>query len=58
MSDQDREDHPKSDKERRKLLYRVGKATGKQFRKDGAGRQIAKRVGGAVIRRGLFRFLR
>jgi|GEM_PF-2923665 len=59
MTDNDRKDDPdRKDKERRKLFYRIGSAAGKQFRKDGAGRQVAKRVGSAVIRRGLWRFLR
>lgn len=53
----DREDEP-ANKERRNLFYRIGNTTGKQFRKDGAGRQVAKQVGSAVIKRGLWRFLR
>lgn len=58
MTDDDRNEDPKKVQERRGFLYGVGRATGKQFRRDGAGRQLAKRVGSAVVRRGLWRFLR
>ena len=43
---------------RRKLFHYIGRTAGKQFRKNGSGREVAKRVGSAVIRRGLWRFLR
>ena len=58
MSDQDRDEDPSSARERRSLLYQVGRATGKQFRKGSPGREMAKRVGSTVVRRGLWRFLR
>jgi hypothetical protein len=63
MSDKDREvdadsADPMKAKERRRLFYRIGSTAGKQFRKGGPGREVAKRVGSAVVRRGLWRFLR
>ena len=59
MTDDDRNVDPAGEgKERRQFLYRIGQTAGQSFRKGGPGREAAKRVGGAVIRRGLWRFLR
>ncbi len=58
MSDDERSNDPRRGEERRRFLYRIGSATGKQFRKGSPGREVARRVGRTVIRRGLWRFLR
>ncbi len=52
------EEDPRKAQARHRLFYRLGRAAGKQFRKGGAGRQVARRVGGSVLKRGLWRFLR
>lgn len=44
--------------QRRNYFYRIGSATGKQFRKGAPGRRIASQLGGTVIRRGLGRLFR
>lgn len=43
---------------RRKRFYALGRAAGRQFRPGGPGRQAARRVGGSLLKRGLFRLLR
>ena len=59
MTDDDRKPDPDPQgRERRELFHRIGRTAGKQFRKNGPGREVAKRVGSAVIRRGLWRFIR
>ena len=54
MADED----PEKAQARHRMFYRLGRAAGKQFRKGGAGRQVARRVGGSVLKRGLLKFLR
>lgn len=54
MADED----PEKTQARQRMFYRVGRAAGKQFRKGGAGRQVARRVGGSILKRGLWKFLR
>ena len=43
---------------RRKKAYAIGRAAGKHFRQGGAGREAAKRVGGNLQRRGIWRLIR
>lgn len=50
------EDQP--DDKRRRRMYAIGRTVGRQFRRGGPGREAAKRVGGNVARRGLWKFLR
>lgn len=52
------EEDPEKAQARQRMFYRFGRAAGKQFRKGGAGRQVARRVGGSVLKRGLLKFLR
>lgn len=54
MADED----PARAQARQRLFYRLGRAAGKQFRRGGAGRRVARRVGGSVLKRGLWKFLR
>jgi len=42
----------------RSRMYALGRAAGKQFRKGGPGRQVAKRAATSIARRGLIRLLR
>ena len=44
--------------ERRRRLYNLGRAAGRKFRPGGPGREAARRVGGNLLRRGLFHLLR
>lgn len=46
------------DDKRQHRMYRLGRAAGKQFRRGGPGREAARRMGGTLLRRGLFRLLR
>lgn len=46
------------DDKRRRRMHAIGRTVGKQFRKGGPGREAAKRVGGNVARRGLWKLLR
>lgn len=46
-----------TDKQRQRF-YAIGRAAGRQFRKGGPGRRVAGRLGGTLLRRGLFRLLR
>lgn len=54
MADKD----PGKSQARQRIFYRLGRAAGKQFRKGGAGRQVARRVGGSILKRGLWKFFR
>ena len=48
----------KTSEQRRRRMYAIGRAAGRQFRPGGPGRQVAKRVGGSLLRRGLWRLIR
>lgn len=52
------DDTSNKDRTRRNWLYRVGRVAGKQFQPNAPGREVARRAGGALIRRSLWRFLR
>lgn len=43
---------------RRRRFYAIGRAAGRQFRPGAPGREAARRFGGTLLRRGLFRLLR
>ena len=43
---------------RRKRMYALGRAAGRQFRKGAPGREVTKRAAGNLARRGLLRLLR
>lgn len=46
------------DDKRRERMYRLGRAAGRQFRPGAPGREAVRRLGGSLLRRGLFRLLR
>ena len=47
-----------NDDKRRQRMHAIGRAAGRQFRKGAPGREAAKRVGGNMLRRGLWRLIR